>query len=155
VSRPLDPAADPLARAFRIAYGLGLLLCLGEPLLLQALLGTAIPPGSGPLGDTVRQLGYTFTGLTLASALFVARRSNRVRSGFAALPAERRGALLMRETLLYSALFDGAALFGVAYYLLGGPGTERYARTFILLTSIMFFVFVPRLQAWREAAQQG
>jgi hypothetical protein len=155
VSRPPEAAADTLARAFRIAYGAGLLLCLGEPLLLQALLGRAIAPGTGPLDETTRQLGYTFTGLTLACALYTARRSRRMRAALAGLPAPRQGALLAREILLYSALCACASLFGVVYYALGGVQAERYARAFIALTSIMFFVFVPRLQSWREAAQRG
>ena len=154
MSRPLDPAGDALARAFWIAYGIGLLLCLGEPLLLQALLGGAIPPGAGAPGETVRQLGYSFTGLTLVGALFVSRRSSRVRSGFGAVPAERRGALLAREILLYSILFNCVSVFGVVYYAMGGLEAERHARTFIALSSIMFFLFVPRLQAWRQATQR-
>jgi hypothetical protein len=162
VSRPPEPIgnerreavpADPLRLGFRIAYPAGLALCVAWPLLLQLLLGGAIRPGAGPLDETARQLGYSFTGLTLASAVFIARRWKRTRAGFAALAASRRGPVLVREVLLYSVLCTLSSLFGIVYFAMGGAEAERYARAFIVLTSVMFFVFVPRLQAWREAAQ--
>jgi len=165
VSRPPDPAPpgqpgpasppDDLAGGFRLAYPLGLLLCLAWPLALQLMLGTAILPSAEPPGGVVQELGYTFTGLTFASACYVTWRWGRVRAGFGSVPAGRRRRVLVREILIYSALFEFSSLFGILYYALGGPQAERYARGFIALTTIMFFVFVPRLQAWREAAQRG
>jgi hypothetical protein len=142
-----------LERGFRLSYGAGLLLCVAWPLALQALLGTAIAPGPEG-GGLVRQLGYTFTGLVCAGALFVARRWARVRARFREVPPARRGRALAREVLLYAVLFQFSALFGVLYYLLGGPQAERYARGFLALAPIMFFAFVPRLQAWRRAANE-
>jgi hypothetical protein len=151
VSRPPD---SPLDRGFRLAYPAGLLICVGWPLVLQLMLGTAIQrPQGEPPGGAVQQLGYTFTGLTFACACFVTWRWGRIRAGFRAVAEERRMRVLIRETLLYSALFELSSLFGLCYYALGGPQAERFARGFIALTTIMFFVFVPRLQAWREAAQ--
>jgi hypothetical protein len=102
----------------------------------------------------VAQLGYTFTGLTFASAVFVTWRWGRVRRDFKALPPERRPGVLLRETILYAALFELSSLYGLIYYALGGPRAGQYARGFIALTTIMFFVFVPRFSAWREAAQE-
>jgi hypothetical protein len=67
--------------------------------------------------------------------------------------AGRRARVLVQETVLYSCLFELSSLFGLIYFALGGPMAERYSRGFIALTTVMFFVFVPRLQAWREAAQ--
>jgi hypothetical protein len=61
---------------------------------------------------------------------------------------------VIRETILYAALFELSSFYGIVYYALGGPLAERYARSFIALTTIMFFVFVPRFQAWREAAEE-
>jgi hypothetical protein len=151
VSRQPDPSLD---RGFRLAYPAGLVICVAWPLALQLLLGTAIHrPGGAPPDGVVQELGYTFTGLTFACAFFVTWRWGRVRAGFRELAAERRARVLIRETLLYSALFELSSLFGLCYYALGGPQAERFARGFIALTTIMFFVFVPRLQAWREAAQ--
>jgi len=151
VSRPPDSALD---RGFRLAYPAGLVICVAWPLLLQLLLGTAVQrPQEQPAGGTVQQLGYTFTGLTFACACFVAWRWGRIRAGFRAVPEARRARVLIRETLLYSALFELSSLYGLCYYALGGPQAERFARGFIALTTVMFFVFVPRLRAWREAAQ--
>lgn len=151
MSRPPDP---DLARAFRPAYGAGLVLSVGWPLALQVLLGTVLRPGSGPGGEMARQLGYTFTGLVCAAALFMARRWHRVRAGFAALPPAQRPRALAREILVYAALCASTTLFGLAAYALGGPLAERHARGFLALGPVMFFLFVPRLQAWRHAANE-
>ena len=150
MSRPPD---DPLYLGFRIAYPAGLAICLAWPLALQLMLGTVIRPGAAPPGGVIQELGYTFTGLTFAIAFFVTWRWGRVRAGFRTVDSGRRRAVLVREILLYSVLFELSSLFGLCYYALGGPLAERYSRGFIALTTIMFFVFVPRLQAWRDAAQ--
>ena len=146
------PERSPLERGFRIAYPIGLVICLAWPLALQAMLGSAIHPTPFPAAEAVQQLGYTFTGLTCAGALFVTWRWSRIRTGFSKRPADRQRRTVVREILLYSALFECSSLFGLLYYALGGPQAERYSRGFIALTPIMFFVFVPRLQAWRAAA---
>jgi len=148
VSRPPDPA---LARGFRFAYPAGLVICVAWPLALQLLLGAAIHriPGPAPSG-VVLQLGYTFTGLSFACAFFITWRWGKVRAGFRRIPAQRQSLVMVREIILYSALCELSALFGVLYYGMGG--LERFARGFIALASIMFFVFVPRLASWREAA---
>jgi len=150
-----DGTRNPsLAKAFRIAYTLGLFICVAWPLALQLMLGTAIRAGSAPPEGVVQQLGYTFTGLTFAAAIFVTWRWGRVREGFRALPEALRPGKVIRETILYAALFELSSLYGLMYYAMGGPGAERYARSFIALTTVMFFVFVPRFHAWSEAAQE-
>ncbi|BDU73791.1 hypothetical protein [Mesoterricola silvestris] len=149
--------ADPnpsFAKAFRIAYLLGMSICVAWPLLLQLMLGTVIRPGEAPPGGVIQQLGYTFTGLTFAAAFFVTWRWTKVQRAFGRLEDARRPGTVIRETILYAALFELSSLYGIVYYALGGPGAERYARAFIALTTIMFFVFVPRFQAWRDAAQE-
>ena len=151
---PGDPGAG-LTRSFRVAYPVGLVLCLGWPLALQLMLGTVILPGLQPPGGVVQELGYTFTGLTFASACWVTWRWGRIRAGFKAVDPGRRGRVLLREVLVYSALFELSSLYGILYFALGGPQAERFARGFIALSTIMFFVFVPRLQAWRDAAEGG
>jgi hypothetical protein len=143
----------PLNRAFRIGYGLGLAICVAWPLAIQLMLGSAIRSGTIPPLGVARQLGYTFSGLTMLAALFVTWRWGKVRDGFKALAPRERPAVLLRETLVYAALFELTTLYGIIYYALAGPLAERYARSFVALTTIMFFVFVPRLDAWREAAQ--
>jgi hypothetical protein len=123
------------------------------PLLLQLLLGVLGPvrPGAPGLRDPlVEQLGYTFTGLTCACALVIRWRWGRTRCGFRAVPAPRRGRVLIREILLYSVLCAFSALSGLLFFGLGG--LERFARGFMALTVLMFFSFVPRLASWRAAA---
>ena len=145
--------APHLAKAFRPAYLVGLLFCVGWPLALQLLLGTRIHRGLTPPGDVARQLGYTFSGLTFLIAFFLTWRWGQVRRTFRAQAPAHQAAILVREIIFYSALLEFTSLFGIAYYALGGPLAERYSRSFIALTTVMFFVFVPRLDAWRQAAQ--
>jgi hypothetical protein len=117
------------------------------------MLGTAILQTAKAPAGVVQQLGYSFTGLTLLSALFVTWRWGKVRAAFRAAPGAEQPRTLLRETVLYAAIFELTSVYGVVYYALGGPLAERHARSFIALTTIMFFVFVPRLQAWVDATQ--
>ena len=146
------PETPTLDKAFRWAYPAGLLLCVAWPLALQLMLGTVIRQGVLPPGGVAQQLGYTFSGLTFLIALFITWRWSKVRAAFPATPAPARPGILLRETLLYAALLELTSLFGILYYALGGPLAERYSRSFIALSTVMFFVFVPRLDAWRQAA---
>ena len=141
----------PLAKGFRLGYGVGLVICVAWPLLLQLMLGTVILRGLAPVDGLARELGYTFTGLTFGAALFVTWRWGRMRKDFAKVPAGQRSGVVVRETILYAALFELSSLYGLIYYSMGGPMAERYARSFIALTTVMFFVFVPRFQAWQDA----
>ncbi|MBK8725161.1 MAG: hypothetical protein IPL96_03650 [Holophagaceae bacterium] len=153
---PMDPLQDKaLHRAFQKAYGLGLVLCVCWPLVLQLLLGPVIKPGQNAPAGVIQQLGYTFTGLTFLAAAFVTWRSLKVRGRFKDLPAERRPRVLFREVLLYAALFELSCLYGILYWALVGGEANRYARSFIVLTSLMFFFFVPRYAAWREAVEDS
>lgn len=139
--------------AFRIAYGLGALLCLAWPLVLLGLIGGVLQPGLLGAPDLARDLGYTFTGLVALSALYVVRRSKQALGGFAEVPTLRRGRVVAQETLLYSALFGLSALLGLVYLSLGGPSAIRYARTFVALSGAMFLCFVPRRSAWMKALE--
>ena len=148
------PAApSPLRPGFLLAYGTGLALCVAWPLVLQVLLGTVLHPGF--LGPTplAGELGYTFTGLVVLGALFVKRRSVQALRTFATLAPGLRPRAMVREILLYAALFELSAFFGLVYDGMGGPQAERYARSFIALAAIMFLVFVPRLSAWERASR--
>ncbi len=145
------PEDRGLQTIFRLAYGLGLVLCVVWPLVLQVLIGRMLQPGLLGAVDLARDLGYTFTGLVALSALYVVRRSKRVREGFAQVEPPKRGRVIALETLLYSALFGLSTLFGLAYLALGGPEASRYARSFVALSPVMFLLFVPRLAAWHKA----
>jgi len=142
-----------LHRAYRWAYLAGLVLCVFWPLMLQLVFTDFIAPGQNPPDGVVKQLGYTFTGLVLLCAAFVTWRWGKVRAGFRDLGAAERPKVLGREILLYSALFEVSCFFGLAYWALAGFEGVRFARSFIVLTSIMFFCFVPRFDAWRRAAE--
>ena len=148
-----DQAPSPaFRRAYSLAYGLGTLLCVVWPLVLQGVLGTILPPGSLGMQGLAEELGYTFTGLVVLGVLFVRWRFGRIRTGFAALDESRQVKVMTLEILLYAAIFELSALFGLVYYGMGGP--ERYARSFIGLATAMFLVFVPRMAAWRQASQK-
>lgn len=147
-SQPPDPA---LRRAFLFSYGTGLALCVLWPLVLQALLGTVLQPGFLASAGLAEDLGYTFTGLVVLGALFVKGRSGKILRTFPSVEAARRPQVLAREVLLYAAIFELSAWFGLVYDGLGGPLAERYARSFIALATVMFLVFVPRFAAWERA----
>ncbi len=144
---------NALHRAYRWAYLAGLALCVFWPLMLQLVFTSFIAPGQNPPGGVVKQLGYTFTGLVLLCAAFVTWRWGKVRAGFGGLESAQRPKTLAREILLYSALFELSCFLGLAYWALAGLEGLRFARSFIVLTSIMFFCFVPRFEAWRRAAE--
>jgi hypothetical protein len=118
-------------------------------------MGTLIQRPTQPLGDFVKELGYTFTGLSALAALYAWNRLKKARSGFAKLDEQGQAACILKETLLASALFELSAAYGLIYFVLGGPEAGRYSRTFVLLPTLMFFAFIPRLQAWREAAERS
>jgi len=153
----LQGEATPLnlQKAWRVAYVIGLLIAVAWPLALQLMLGTAIRPMAGALGATVRELGYTFTGLTFAAALFITWRSGKVRARFKDLAPGARPGTVLRETVLYAALCELSAVYGILYFALGGVEAERHARAFLALAPIMFLVFTPRLGAWLEAAGEA
>jgi hypothetical protein len=138
--------------SFFLAYGLGVLLCVLWPLALQGLLGTLMASGSLGKPLLTEDLGYTFTGLVILAALFVKWRTRQVLTGFAAVEESQRSRVMTLEILLYAALFELSALYGLVYQGMGGP--ERYARSFIGLAPVMFLVFVPRLETWRKASQR-
>lgn len=151
---PLDEAdLNAMHRAYRWAYLGGLALCVFWPLVLQLVFTNFIAPGQNPPVGVVKQLGYTFTGLVLLCAAFVTWRWGKVRAGYGSLAPAARPKVLAREILFYSALFEVSCFFGLAYWALTGHEGVRFARSFIVLTSIMFFCFVPRFDAWRRAAE--
>ena len=154
MSEALEPSPT-LRRAFLLAYGLGVVLCVIWPLILQGLVGWVIQPGFLGPTDLAQELGYTFTGLVVLATLYVVKRSRKARSAFATVEEKRRARVMAIEILLYSALFELSALFGLVYHGLGGPQAERHARTFIALSTVMFLVFVPRFAAWRKALVPG
>ena len=151
--RPGQAPSQAFRRAFFLAYGAGLLLCVACPLVLQGLMSSVLQPGVLDAPRLAEDLGYTFTGLVILGALFVRRRSRRVRADFASLDARRQPRAMALEILLYSIVFESSALFGLVYHGLGGPHAERYARTFVALATVMFLVFVPRFAAWRRASE--
>jgi hypothetical protein len=127
----------PMYQAFRVAYALGLVLCVLWPLALQVLLTRLVPNPGGTAGDLALELGYGFTGLTVLTAL----------------DPPRQARTLFREIILAAALFELCAVYGILTYAMGGPHAERYGRTFLLLPALMFLVFVPGWKKWRTAAQ--
>lgn len=149
---PAGPEAglEALRRAHRRGYALGLLACLGGPLLLEILLGRGIPAGSADPA-AVRELGYTFTGLTFLAAAYAYGRRGRVLARVQALEPFRRPGWLAREPLRVAALSAPCALWGVLYWGMAGGAHDAYARTFIALTALMFVGFAPRWPAWRKA----
>jgi hypothetical protein len=133
----------------RRAYLAGAVLCVGLPLALQAGLGPLIPAGQAPAGETLQQIGYTFTGLSAVALVLAAQRCRRARAAGASTPRA------VREMGFAALLILCCAGFGCLYWALGGRGVERHARTFLALSPVGFLIFVPRPSRWASAPGQS
>jgi hypothetical protein len=150
----MNSGIDPLGNAHRMAYAVGLALCIGTPALIAGLLLTgAIPPGNQAPEGVYQQLGYLFTGLVFLSAAWVWWRSGRVLSAFRDLPETRRPRVVLREGLIYAALFETSSLCGLVYWILVGAHAARHAWGFILLTPALFVTLMPRMDRWKRALE--
>ena len=156
---PELPDDSPLLEAIRPAYRqarfVGLVLCVAWPLFLMVLIGTgAVRPGTYAVEGTAKQVGYTFTALTFLSAAFVTWRSGKVLKGFKALDPAEQPRTVQRESLVYAALFELSCLWGLLYWMLVGRNAYQHVLTFMALTPLMFFLFVPRMDAWKLALER-
>jgi protein-S-isoprenylcysteine O-methyltransferase Ste14 len=145
---------DDLRTRHRMAYGLGLGLCLCTPALIAVLLlSGAIPPGTQVPEGIYQDLGYLFTGLVFLSAAWVWWRSGRALRAFKTLPEPKRAAFVLTEILLYAAAFEASSLLGLTYWVLVGSHAARHAWGFIVLTPVLFAAMVPRLDRWEKALE--
>lgn len=152
-----DDAPELLALlpAYRRARVLGLFICVGWPLVLMVMVATGVVrPGTTPLAESVKQIGYTFTGLVFLSAAWVTWRSGKVLQGFREVAPEHRPRVVFKESLIYAALFELSCTWGLLYWMLAGLQVARYVGAFMALTPIMFFFFVPRFYAWKLALER-
>lgn len=146
--------AGTLLKAVRQGRILGLVLCLAWPLVLMAMIGGgAIRAGSLPAQGPLRSLAYGFMGLIFLAGAFVTWRTNRVMKGFKALTPEVQGRTAFREILIASALFELSCLYGLLYWMLVGRNAFHQVLTFMALTPLMFFLFVPGLNDWVAASE--
>lgn len=145
-------ARDPLQAACRRARWAGALLGVGVPVLAgAAAAGGMVAPGVNPPEGAFLQVGHAFTGLVFLAAAWILWRRGQVLAGFRTLPEARRAPVVLRETLVYSALAGTSSLLGLAYWGLVGRGATRHALGFMLLGPLLFLALVPRSGAWRKA----
>ncbi len=146
-----DPLT-PLRSAHRGAYGVGLALCLGTPVLIALLiLSGVVPPGTQAPVGFLEQVGYLFTGVVFLASSFTWWRLGQVLRGFKELPERQRAQVLLRESLVATATCESSSLLGLAYWCLVGNHGTRHVWGFILLTPILFLALVPRLERWVQA----
>jgi hypothetical protein len=137
-----------------MAYALGLALCVGTPgLITVLLLSGVVPPGTEPPEGVYQQMGYLFTGLVFLSAAWVWWRSGHQLREFKTLPPGQRPAVILRESLLYAAVFEASSLCGLIYWILVGSHAARHAWGFILLTPVLFVTLVPRYDRWAKHSE--
>lgn len=145
----MNGASDTLRSAHRTAYALGLTLCFGTPgVIAGLLLSGVVPPGTQVPEGIYQQLGYLFTGLVFLSAAWVWWRSGRILREFKTVPESQRSAVILREGLLYAAVFESSSLCGLIYWILVGGHAARHVWGFILLTPMLFLALVPRFDRW-------
>ena len=148
-----DPA-QALQSAYRVAYGWGLVLCLGVPGLIAVLLRLGvIPPGTQAPEGIFRQVGYLFTGLVFLTGAWVWWRSGKVLREFKMLPEARRSAVILQEGLLYAAVLETSSFCGLVYWILVGNYGARHAWGFILLTPVLYLALMPRYDRWAKALE--
>jgi hypothetical protein len=149
-----DLRTKDLRTRHRLAYGLGLTLCVGTPGLMAALiLAGAIPPGTQAPEGFYQDLGYLFTGLVFLAAAWVWWRSGRALRAFKTLPEPQRPTFVLTEILLYAAAFESSSLLGLVYWALVGSHAARHAWGFIVLTPVLFAALVPRHDQWQKALE--
>jgi hypothetical protein len=150
------PTAEPLRRAHRRARLVGGALCLGTPALITGLiLAGVIPPGTNPAEGPSLQLGQGFTGLVFLATAWVLWRRGLVLGRFAQMAPSARPGVLLRESILYAALFELSSLLGLGYWLLVGHHAARHVAGFLLLTPMLYLAFTPSLRRWLEAEIPG
>ena len=143
-----------LRSAHRRVYGIGLVLCLGTPSLIAALLlSGAVPPGQQTPVGVLQQVGYLFTGLVFLAGAWVWGRSGRMVREFPALAEARRLTVLVRESLLYALVFETSSVAGLVYWLLVGAHAGRHVWGFLLLTPLLFLALVPRFDRWAKGLE--
>lgn len=145
----MNESFDSLRAAYRLSYAMGLALCFGTPGLIALLLLTGVvAPGLEAPEGVYEQVGYLFTGLVFLSAAWVWWRSGRTLAAFKAVPAAQRPSVILREGLVYAAVFEVSSLCGLVYWMLVGQHAARHAWGFILLTPVLFLTLVPRFGRW-------
>lgn len=145
----MNGAPEPLPAVCRRARLVGFSICLGTPLFIGGLiLSGHLPPGTHRPEGSYLQLGQLFTGLVFFSAAWVLWRRGVVSRSFSQVAPRRQAGVVLRETLLYAALFELSSLYGLAYWLLVGAYAARHVFGFLVLPPLLFLAFAPRLRHW-------
>ena len=151
----MDESLEGLRTLHRRVWVPGLVLCVLGPLVLLGLAGGGlIPPGANAATGLYQQAGYSFTGLVFLAAAWMSWRKRQVQKAFRAQPPGLRSRVMVRETLLFTALSGSSALWGTLYWIMVGWNAYQHVLTFILLTPAMFLLFVPRLDTWALALKE-
>ncbi|MFM8233753.1 MAG: hypothetical protein ACKN9J_01490 [Holophagaceae bacterium] len=136
---------------YRIARMMGLIVCVAWPLILLLLIMTEkVAPGNFNSSDLVKEFSYTLTGLTLIGVFFVNYRSGKMLSQFKVHSNEEKPYIIFRESLIYTLVIQMTTWYGLLYWLISGWSVSRYVGSFIMLTPICFFLFIPRLSQWES-----
>jgi hypothetical protein len=150
----VNDAPESLRTACRLARMVGLALCVGTPVLIGGLILSGLVPAGEQLPEgTYLQLGHVFTGLVFLSAAWVLWRRGTMLKAFHQTPEPRRAGVVLRETLLYAALFELSSIYGLVYWILVGKHAGRHVFGFIILSPLLYLVLAPRLGHWLKALE--
>jgi hypothetical protein len=150
----VNGGVDAIRASHRLAWTLGLGLCLGTPGSIAALLLLKVVPAGTQVPEGIYlQVGYLCTGLVFLSAAWIWHRSGQVLLGFKLLPEAERPGVVRRECLLAAAVFGASSLLGLVYWMLVGAHAPRHAWGFILMTPVLFLALVPRGERWLKALE--
>lgn len=151
---PSNASDSALRKAVTRARILGLVLCLAWPLILMAMIGGgAVRAGTMQPVGALRTTAFVLMGLSFLAGGVVTWRTNHVLGGFHQVAEAERPKVAFREIVFYSALFELSCLYGIVYWMLVGRNAFHHVLTFMALTPIMFFLFVPGLNDWANASE--
>jgi len=122
----------------KAAVSAGFVLCAAALVAGQIAMSRFLAPGTAQNSGVVQDIGYTFTGLTVALGYFL-WRWGRAESN-SSLTRTR----LWLTKILQAALAVVPALLGCVYFYIAGEYNERHARTFAVLPPLMYLLTIKR-----------
>jgi len=120
----------------KAAYLVGFALCATSVIVSQITLSYWLTPGTAQYSEVVKDIGYTFTGLTAAIGFFLWRWGKRTNTSNQSKIGHWNSRILQAIAAMIP------ILFGCAYFCIAGKQVERHARTFAALPPFVYLLVI-------------